>query len=175
MLCSIVINFGTFLLPLPTAVIPPNPFFFNSGCEITVHFILFFFEIFLAKFANVVGVHSFGGKFPILFVNIAPSATDSAILIAFKILLDLETMIVMSGDLSTFSALNLSNLYNDIFVPSTIWEIDETELFTKVGGTMIENSFNFNSLAVCAILPETNLIVSFVMFSFFPRPARRIL
>ena len=115
-----VISFGSFLLPLPTAVIPPKPFFFNSGCEIIVHFILFFLEISLAKFASVVGVHSFGGKFAILLVNIAPSATASAILIVFEILFDFETMIVMSGDLSTFSVLNLSNLYNDIFAPSII-------------------------------------------------------
>jgi len=68
----------------------------------------------------VVGVHSFGGKFAILFVNITPSATDSATLIALEILFDLEIIIVRSGILSTFSVLNLSNLYNDILVPSMI-------------------------------------------------------
>jgi hypothetical protein len=63
-----------------------------------LHFILFFFDILFAKFANVVGVHSFGGKLAILFVNIAPFATISAILTAFEILFDFETMIVRFGE-----------------------------------------------------------------------------
>ena len=109
-LYSKIINLGSFLLPCPTDVIPPNPFFFNSGWEIILHFILFFLEIVFAKLASVVGVHSFGGKLAMLLVNIAPSATIWAVLIVCKIFFDFETMIVKSGELSAFSDLNLSNL-----------------------------------------------------------------
>ena len=110
LLCSKIINFGSFLLPAPTETIPPNPFFFNSILEIILHFILFFLEIIFAKFANVVGVHSFGGKFEMLLVNITPSAIISDIFTDCKIFFDLGTIIVKFGDFIVFSTLNLSNL-----------------------------------------------------------------
>ena len=58
-------------------------------------------------FANVVGVHSFGGKFAILLVNIAPSAINSAVLMAFEILFDFDTIIVKSGEVCVFYDLYL--------------------------------------------------------------------
>ena len=51
----------------------------------------------------------------------------------------------------------------------------KTGSITKPGGDIIEYSFNFNSITFCVILPETNLIVSFVIFSFLPIPAIIIL
>ena len=72
-------NLGSFLLPCPTAVTPPNPLDLISFFENTVHFILFSFAIFFAISPNFIGGHSFGGRFATSLVNL----TASEIIIEF--------------------------------------------------------------------------------------------
>ena len=83
LLCSKMISFGSFLLPLPTAEIPPNPFFLSSSFEIILHFSLFLVATAFAKLASLDGEQSFGGRLAILLAYMTPWETISAFEIIF--------------------------------------------------------------------------------------------
>src|SRR3972149_474654 len=170
-----MMTFCSFLLPWPTAEIPPNFFCLSSFLEKILHFSLFLDDSDFAMLARVDGEHSLGGRFAVFLANNVPSATICACEITFLAICEFETKIERSGDFSLFSFLNLSNEYRESIVPSTTAEIDESESIGNPIGITIENSDKPKLRTFCAIFPVTFLNTSVDNLFFGPSPAIKIL